>query len=254
MGLEKMKLKSSNSDKCSQQSEYENTTNIKGLDLIEQSLSSSYLAAWFRCLKLSKQYTQNCRTGFFPTDGAYQTYHLFGSVEDCHINEWWEKRGRANFGCGITSLKIRLLVRHKCSPSFQISVDVFDDVDAVLAGEELSFLISQIRNLNLSSGLLSNAPFSWTVYKSKISCEYMHHLLDVFEAHEHQIRNLGKGNLWRIGEQLRLNPKAMTKVGDTHSERVDKHIVMGKRVSALVGKARGLIENACNGIYPKFTL
>ena len=247
-----MKLRSSNSDICNEQSENENTTNIREVELTELGLSNSYLGVWFRCLQLSKQYTHNCRTGFFPTEGAYQTYRLFGSVEECKLNDWWEGRGLANFGNGVTSLKIRLVVRHKSSPSFQISVDVFDDIDAVVAGEELRFLISQIRNLNSSSGLLSNSPSSWTVYKSKISCEYMHQLLDVFEAHEHLISNVGKGNLWRIGEQLSLNPKAMTRVGDTHRERVDKHIVMGKRVSALVAKSRGLVENACNGIFPKF--
>jgi hypothetical protein len=77
-------------------------------------------------------------------------------------------------------------------------------------------------------------------------------LLDVFEAHEKLTMISDKGHLWRIGEQLRLNPRAMPKADDTHSERVDKHIAMGKRVSAMVSKARCLVENACNGVYPRF--
>lgn len=252
MGFEKMKLKSSNSDICNKQSENENTTNIREVEQTELGLSNSYLGVWFRCLQISKQYTQNCRTGLFPTEGAYQTYRLFGSVEDRKLNDWWEEQGRVSFSSGFTSLKVQILVRHKQTSGFQISLDVPDDLDPNIASEEFCFLVKQIRNLNSTDGLLSSAPMTWSIYKSKITCQQKCQLLDVFEAHEKLTMISDKGHLWRIGEQLRLNPRAMPKADDTHSERVDKHIAMGKRVSAMVSKARCLVENACNGVYPRF--
>ena len=42
--------------------------------------------------------------------------------------------------------------------------------------------------------------------------------------------------LWRIGEQMRLNPKAMTRFGDTHNEQTAKHIKMGHTVSRWSGR------------------
>lgn len=66
--------------------------------LEENYAIGSYLESWFSCLKLSKEYTQNCRTGIFPSATAYDTYRLFGSVEFLSFNEWWQKWGLKNFG------------------------------------------------------------------------------------------------------------------------------------------------------------
>jgi hypothetical protein len=252
MGFEKMKLRTSNSDICNEQSENENTTDFKGSDLTELGLSNSYLGGWFRCLQLSKQYTQNCRTGLFPTDGAYQTYRLFGSVEDRKLNDWWEEQGRVSFSSGFASLKVQMLVRHKQTSGFQISLDVPDDLDVNIASEEFCLLIKQIQTLNSTDGLLSSAPMAWSFYKSKITCAHMQQLLDVLEAYEKLIKVSNRGNLWQIGEQLRVNPKAMSKTSDSHNERIEKHIAMGKRVSAMLSNARSLVQNACDGIYPRF--
>ena len=58
--------------------------------------------------------------------------------------------------------------------------------------------------------------------------------------------------LWQIGEQLRLNPQAMPKVGDFPLEIADKHKAMGQTVCSYLRKGRGLIDNACRGMFPKF--
>jgi len=45
--------------------------------------------------------------------------------------------------------------------------------------------------------------------------------------HDQIIRNAPKTKPWQIGEKLKLNSKAMTKVSDYSSEISDKHKVMG---------------------------
>ena len=93
---------------------------------------------------------------------------------------------------------------------------------------------------------------SWPIFNSRISYVAISQLLSIMEIHDQIIRNAPKTCLWQIGEQLRLNPKAMTKFGDYPSEVSDKHKAMGQTVSNYLRKGRGLIDNACNGIFPKY--
>jgi hypothetical protein len=58
--------------------------------------------------------------------------------------------------------------------------------------------------------------------------------------------------LWQIGEQLKLNPKAMTKGNDYPSVVADKHKAMGQTVSSYLKKGRCLVDNAANGLFPKY--
>jgi len=221
--------------------------------ITENFAIGSYLEAWFYCLKLSKEYTQNSRTGFFPSEKAYETYCLFGRVEDLTFIQWWNELGHENFHRGLTSLQIKKVVQHRFNNGYEITLGIYPGTLTNLAGSEFTFIVDQLRKLNNGSGLLSNAPMAWAIYNSRISAESIRLHLDVLEAHENIIRNSPGTKLWCIGEQLHLNPKAMTHRGDTPKEQVEKHIVMGQTVSNFVQKARSLVRNACDGIFPKFT-
>lgn len=70
--------------------------------------------------------------------------------------------------------------------------------------------------------------------------------------HDTVKRNAPSTKLWRIGEQMRLNPKAMTRSGDTPNEQTAKHITMGQTVSEMVRKGQGLVANACEGVFPRY--
>jgi hypothetical protein len=72
------------------------------------------------------------------------------------------------------------------------------------------------------------------------------------EIHEQIIRNAPETKLWKIGEQLRLNPQAMPKFGDFPIDTADKQKAMGQTVSSYLRKGRGLVDNASNGIFPKY--
>ena len=252
MGFEKLKLKNRNGGIGHSQLVEAIAGNSLTATLTEPFILGGYLEAWFRCLKLSKEYTQNCRTGLFPSEKAYQTFCLFGSVEDHSLGEWWHRRGFEKFRLGFTSLRVRQVVQHKVQDCYAITLDVYPGTSVQLAGSEFEFWVQQVRNLNDGAGLLSNAPMLWANYKSRISYESIKLHLDVVEAHEHIIRNSPNTRLWRIGEQLHLNPKAMTRKGDSPREQVDKHVVMGQTVSEIVRKGQSLVKNACAGMFPKY--
>lgn len=78
------------------------------------------------------------------------------------------------------------------------------------------------------------------------------HILDVFTAYDTVMHIAPRTKLWRIGEQMNLNSKAMTRSGDTPYEQTAKHIVMGHMVSDLVRKGQGLVANACEGVFPRY--
>lgn len=219
----------------------------------ESCAIGSYLEAWFHCLKLSKEYVQNSRTGLFPSDKAYQTFSLFGCVEDCTFIEWWHEWGFEKFRVGLTSIRVRLVVSHQTKMGYGFTLDVYPETTLNLASYEFGFWIDQIRRLNECGGLLSNAPMTWNIYKSRISFESIRLHLEVLNAYEQIIRGNPSTKLWRIGEQLHLNPKAMTRKRDSPKEQVEKHIVMGQTVSNFVKKGQGLVRNACYGIFPRFT-
>jgi hypothetical protein len=222
-------------------------------EITEPFIYGTYLELWWRCLKCSKEFTQSCRTGIFTSKGAYTTYCMFGTVEDMTFQDWWMKKGHEFFSESITTLQVTLYVKRKNIDVFQITVDAFQDVSSQLAGKEFGFWLEQIYLLNTRQGLLSEAPLSWPIYQSRISYEAIAQLLNIMEIHDRIIRNTPTTKLWQIGEQLKLNSKAMPKFGDFPVDLADKHKVMGQAVSNYVRKAKGLVENANKGLFPKFS-
>ena len=225
-----------------------------GCKMTEPYIYGTYLELWWRCLKFSKEFTQSCRTGIFTSRDAYRTFCIFGNLEDLTFQEWWLTKGHEFFSESITTLQVTLYVKRKESEAFEITVDAFQDISSQLAGREFGFWMDQISLLNAKDGLLSGAPLSWPIFRSRISYEVISQLLSIMEIHDQIIRNAPDTCLWQIGEQLRLNPKAMTKFGDYPSEVSDKHKAMGQTVSNYLRKGRVLVDNASRGVFPKFKI
>jgi len=104
-----------------------------------------------------------------------------------------------------------MFVKRKNSGVLAISVDALQDVSSQLAGREFGFWLDQICLLNANQCLLSAAPLSWPIFRSRISYEAISQLLSILGLHDQIIRNSPQTKLWQIGEQLRLNPQAMPK-------------------------------------------
>lgn len=153
----------------------------------------------------------------------------------------------------MATFNVRLVVAQRKKDSCRITLDADDKTPAELVGDEISFLVCQLRLLQGQSGMLSSAPKAWSIYKSRITPDAIKLHLDVLEAHDTIKHSAPSTKLWRIGEQMRLNPKATTRFGDTPKEQTAKHIAMGHTVSELVRKGQGLVANACEGFFPRFT-
>ena len=98
-------------------------------------------------------------------------------------------KGHEYFSESITTLQVKLFVKHKNVDSFEITVDAFQDVSSQLAGKEFGFWLDQISLLNAREGLLSAAPLSWPIFYSRITYDAISQLLNIMEIHEQIVRN-----------------------------------------------------------------
>ena len=105
-------------------------------EFTEPFIHGTYLEAWWRCLKLSKEFTQSCRTGIFTSKAAYETFRIFGPLEDLNFKDWWITKGHEYFSGSITTLQVTLFVKKKEADLFSVSVNAFQDVSSQLAGQE----------------------------------------------------------------------------------------------------------------------
>ena len=221
-------------------------------EITEPFIYGTYLEAWWRCLRCSKEFTQSCRTGIFTTEGAYKMFCMFGTVEGITFQNWWVAKGHEYFSESITTLQVKLFVKRQNVNAFEITVDAFQDVSSQLAGKEFGFWHDQICLLNAREGLLSEAPLSWPIFRNRISYEVISQLLDIMEIHDQIIRSAPETKLWQIGEQLKLNPRAMPRPEDYPTDIADKHKIMGQTVSNYLRKGKALVDNAYNGVFPKY--
>lgn len=253
MGYEKMKVQRRIG--CSWTHELVKSIAAGGLTAAqtEPLVYGTYLEVWWRCLKFSKEFTQSCRTGIFPSEGVYKTFCLFGSIEGMSFKDWWTVKGHEFFSESITTLQVSHYVRRNRVNAFEITVDVHQEGASHLAAKEFAFWFDQIRLLNAKNGLLSEVPLAWPIYRSRISYDVISQLLNILEIHDQITRNAPQTKLWQIGEQLRLNPHAMPKPSDYPTAIADKHKAMGQTVSSYLKKGRNLVNNACGGVFPQFS-
>jgi len=221
-------------------------------EITEPFIYGTYLELWWRCLKLSKEFTQSCRSGIFASKAAYKTFCMFGPLENVTFGQWWLLKGHEYFSESITSIQVTLLIKSKSLDAFSITVDTLQDVPSHLAGKEFEFWLDQIYLLNTKKGLLSDAPLAWPIYRSRISYEVISQLLSILEIHDQIIRNAHKTYLWQIGEQLKINHRAMPKFNDYPIDISDKHKAMGQTVSNYLRKGQRLVDNAHRGNFPRF--
>ncbi len=213
-------------------------------------LRQSYLGAWFETLKHSAHYTQMSRTGIFPTQAAYETHELFGSVEDQTFEQWWQRQGRKMFGNGEIPLTPDCLLQYQAEQdSFNVAFRFSSK--AYTAGGRLSDAMQLARCTCIR--VLSYRPVIWPFFRSRVSAAAVFRSLDVLRACNAAGKH-GQMKLYEIGERLNLNHAVSTRPGDRGLERTDKHVAMGKLVSTERRRGQALTVNAARGLFPIFTI
>ena len=212
-------------------------------------LRQSYLGAWFHTLKQSAHYTQMARTGMFHSQAGYETYLLFGAIEDLGFEQWWVLRGRSSFGSGEFPLNPGCLVQYQAEQdAFRLSF--CDSAQAYAASSRLLDALALARNA--CTRVLSLKPVIWPFFQSRVSPAAVFRSLDVVEACS-AVGRRGQLKLYEIGERLNLSRAATGLSGDGGLVLADKHAAMGKLVSAERRRGLALTLNAARGIFPSYS-
>ena len=210
---------------------------------------SNYLQAWFQALKHSPHYIQMCRSGLFTCEASFKTYELFGVVEDLSFEHWWTCKGIDQFGCGCIEISKGHVITYE---SDEAGLKVTLSIQMGLRAKAIQFEDMAIAASNKFRGLLSERPVMWPFFRAKISPFAIEKSLQVVKACQ-SFAKTGKFKMWEIGEQLNLKSTSTSQPGDWQIDLVDKHIDMGKLVSAENRRGMNLARNAALGIFPRFT-
>jgi len=205
-----------------------------------------YLGAWFEALKLSPHYEQMCRTGIFMSDASFKTYELFGALEGLSFEQWWASTGSRKLGCGCLELQPGLEISYQSNwDEFKISVRNFSPKNvACFTFHDIAAVVDAS-----SCNLLSMNPSAWPFFKARISPYSINKSLSVFRACR-SVCKTDKIKMWEIGEQLNLKKSATCNKNDWRIDVSDKHIQMGKLVSAENKRGKNLSFHASQGIFP----
>ena len=207
-----------------------------------------YLGGWFEALKHSPHYTQMCRSGLFNSDASFRTYEMFGSVEDLTFEQWWLCKGVEKFGSGCIELANGLVISYQSS-GFDLKVNLNLPINK--HWRAIGFDGLALATSNKFRGLLSDNPVAWPFFKTKISPYAIGKSLQVVKACQ-TFAKTGKFKMWEIGEQLNLKRASTGQSCDWKIDLIDKHIDMGKLVSAENKRGMILALNASQGIFPSF--
>jgi hypothetical protein len=213
-------------------------------------LRQSYLGAWFQTLKQSAHYTQMARTGMFPSQAGYETYLLFGAIEDLSFEQWWVLRGRSSFGSGEFPLNPGCLVQYKAEQdAFRVSFCF--TTQAYAAGSRLMDALALARCA--CTKVLSFRPVTWPFFTSRVSAAAVFRSLDVVHACS-AVGRCGQIKLYEIGERLKLSSAVIGQPGDRGLVLADKHAAMSKLVSAERRRGLALTSNAARGVFPSYSV
>ncbi len=238
-------MKNSVSKSVTRESVFAGAHHVNAVHSIE---CGNYLGAWFETLKHSPHYTQMCRSGLFNSAASLKTYEMFGAVEDLTFAQWWICKGLDEFGCGCVELGDGYEITYQ-SIGFDTKVSISFPLArpaSAIRFEGLAFAVS-----NKFRGLLSDRPAIWPFFRSKVSPYAIGRSLQVVRACQRFASN-GKFKMWEIGEQLNLKRASTGQPGDWRIDLIDKHIDMGKLVSAENKRGITLAFNASQGFFPSF--
>ena len=164
------------------------------------------------------------------------------------FEQWWACKGIEEFGCGCVELGDGYEITYQSigfDTKITISLPLAQPTRA-MRFEGLAFAVS-----NKFRGLLSDRPAIWPFFRSKVSPYAIGRSLQVVRACQRFASN-GKFKMWEIGEQLNLKRASTGQPGDWRIDLTDKHIDMGKLVSAENKRGITLAFNASQGFFPSF--
>ena len=93
----------------------------------------------------------------------------------------------------------------------------------------------------------AHSQFEWCEISGELTLQSLEVMLTVYD-----LRQKTSLKLWQIGEMANINPSQHTMADDPHGVLVSKKAVLNSTVSRYLTWANRLMENLCEGQFPKY--
>lgn len=229
---------------------------LKGVSLPESLVlvKGSLYEAWFNALALSPFYQEAVRTNTFINSDVKRTYDLFGNLNGISFDRWWMGGGYKIFEEAEPFNKVAL--RKERNPFGEnvpvLSVDIPLDVSPQLLREQLEALLKQHHPNYKKYDRWKTSTAKAKLRATRLTFESINLCLQVYKKWL-DMQKKNKVLLYKIGEELRLNPRLNVLPTDYKPMAAAKKLKMASTVSEYLEKAKNLVAHATECNFPVIT-
>jgi hypothetical protein len=211
----------------------------------------SLYEAWYRCVKLSPYLADAIDTDVWRSDRLRTTYKNFGDLRNTTFDEWWLSMGFGLFSEGKDFRRISVC-------------EISEDLD----GDTIRFLIplttSPATLKKQFDALLKkhhpyykkfdrwehNSTATARMRTSKLKSDLINKYIQAYETRQELRKSNPSVRLYEVGEAMNANILLVPKPTDNTNQINEKHFLMSQQVTEYIEKARNLIANASEGVFP----
>jgi len=219
----------------------------KSLELAKKSLYE----AWFNALVLSPFYQEAIKTNIFVNADVKRTYDLFGNLSGLSFEKWWIGGGYRIFKEAKPFNRVSIGRQfNKCGESVPVlSVDIPLDVSPQLLREQLEDLLKSHHPNYKKYDRWQATTAKAKLKATRLTFQSIDLCLQVYKKFL-DMQKKDNVLLYKIGEDLGLNPKLNVLPTDLRAIASIKKIKMSNTVSEYLEKAKNIVAHATECNFP----
>ena len=206
--------------------------------------------AWYRCLKQSPYLANAIDTGVWQSEKLRTTYELFGDLRVTTFDEWWVDVGFNLFCEGKNFRRISVPDETEDVPENTIRFDVPLNVSPATLKAQFNQLLKKHHPHYRQFDRWQQSTAKVSMKASKLTSDSINLYLQAFEVQQELRKTNPNVKLYEVGEAMNADPSQIIKSTDTDVQIKDKHFFMSQKVTEFIGRARDLIANASEGVFP----
>jgi hypothetical protein len=210
----------------------------------------SIYEAWYRCVKLSPYLAEAIDSGEWRSDALRQTYEWFGDLRGTTFDEWWVEVGYGIFKEGKEFRRIHLSEITEDLPPKTIRFDVPLTTSPATLKKQFDALLKKHHPHYKQFDRFKQSTAIAPLKLSKLSSPSINLYLQAYEKQQELKKTNPSVKLYEVGEAMNANPKNVVKESDHSVVKKEKRFLMSQQVTEYIEKARDLIANASEGVFP----
>lgn len=222
----------------------------RSLELAKKSLYE----AWFNALVLSPFYQDAIKTNTFLSPGVKRTYDLFGNLNGITFEKWWSNGGYRIFKEIKPFNRVSVGKKYnQCGENIPVLLlEIPLDVSPQLLREQIEKLLKEHHPNYKKYDRWKTSTAKAKLKATRLTFQSIDICLRVYKKYL-EMQKKGDVPLYKIGEDLKLNPKLNVLPTDLKAIASMKKIKMSNAVSEYLEKAKNLIAHATECNFPVTT-